>query len=45
MEKIKVVTVTGGKRLMNPVTKTQRMILEMFGIDEERLKKYVYSTN
>lgn len=43
MEKIKVVTVTGGKRLMNPVTKTQRMILEMFGIDEERLTKYVHN--
>ena len=43
MEKIMVVTVAGGKRLMNPVTKTQRMILEAFGIEEERLKTYVYN--
>jgi len=38
MDKIKVVTFEGGKRLMNPVTKTQRTILKAFEIDEERLK-------
>jgi hypothetical protein len=43
MGKIMVVTVAGGKRLMNPVTKTQRIMMEAFGIEEERLKTYVYN--
>jgi hypothetical protein len=43
MDKIKVVTTTGGKRLMNPVTKKQRDILELFGIDEWKLNNYLYN--
>jgi len=45
MEKIKVVVIADGKRLMSPVTKTQRAILKAFGIDEERLKKYALHIN
>ena len=43
MEKIKVVFTTGGKRLMNPITKTQRNILEAFGLSEEDLRFYISS--
>jgi len=41
MEKIKVVTAAGGRRLMNPLTKTQRTILEAFGLAEDDLKAYI----
>jgi transposase len=45
MDKIKVVTLKGGTKLMNPVTKKQRLILKSFGINEERLHNYVYNIN
>jgi hypothetical protein len=41
MEKIRVVTGVGGVRLANPVTKTQRAIMEAFGLDEGDLETYV----
>jgi transposase len=41
MDKIKMVTITDGSRIMNPLTKTQRMILEAFGITEGTLKAYL----
>jgi hypothetical protein len=41
LEKVKVVTMLNGHRLMNPLTKTQRTILEFCGLTEEDLKKYV----
>lgn len=41
MDKIKVVTVKDGRRLMNPITKTQRLILEAFNMDQDKLKSYV----
>jgi hypothetical protein len=34
MNKIKIVTFMGGKRVMNPITKTQRMAMKAFRIDE-----------
>jgi transposase len=40
MDKIKVVNVTQCRRLMNPLTKTQRLILEAYGISEDRLITY-----
>ena len=44
MEKVKVVTATGGRRLMSPLTKTQREILEAFGLAEGDLKAYILGT-
>jgi transposase len=41
LEKIKVVAVTDGKRLMNPLTKTQRVILQHFDLDEKHLNSYI----
>jgi hypothetical protein len=41
LEKIKVITLSGTRRLINPVTKKQRLILEAFGLTEEDLKIYV----
>jgi transposase len=41
MEKIRVVTGTGGVRLANPVTKTQRAIMEALGLKEDDLVAYV----
>jgi transposase len=41
LEKIKVITASGNRRLMSPVTKTQRLILETFGLNEDDLKGYV----
>jgi transposase len=42
LEKIKVLTSTSGKRrLMNPLTKTQRMIFQPFGLKESDLEIYV----
>ncbi|MDR2492777.1 MAG: transposase [Coriobacteriales bacterium] len=43
MDKIKAVYASGGRRLMNPVTKTQRLILEAFGLGEGDVKSYVAS--
>jgi transposase len=43
MEKVKVVFTVGGKRLMNPITKTQRLILEAFALGEEDIKIYIAS--
>ena len=41
LEKIKIVTISNGMRLMNPVTKTQRTILEACNLSEENLKAYI----
>lgn len=41
LEKIKAVTVSESKRLINPLTKTQKSILEAIGLDENSLKSYV----
>jgi|GEM_PF-5609282 len=41
LEKIKVVTASGGRRLMSPATRTQRQILEAFGLTEDDLTAYV----
>jgi hypothetical protein len=43
MEKVKAVFTFGGKRLMNPITKTQRLILEAFALGEEDIKLYIAS--
>ena len=43
MEKVKVVFTAYGKRLINPITKTQRLILEAFGLGEEDIKRYIAS--
>jgi len=40
LEKIKIVFMNNGKRLMNPVTKTQRTILELCGFSQDDLKSY-----
>jgi hypothetical protein len=41
MEKIRLVTTGEGMRLMNPLTKTQRQILEAFGVEEKEIKEYI----
>ena len=41
LDKIKVVFAAGGRRLMSPVTKTQRIIIETCGLSEDDLKAYV----
>jgi len=41
LEKIKVVSLSDGRRLMNPVTKTQRGILTACGLSENDLVKYI----
>jgi len=41
VEKIRVVFTIGGSRLMNPITKTQRTIIEGLGFTEEDLKSYI----
>jgi transposase len=41
LEKIKIVSISGGKRLMNPLTKTQRTILECLNLDDKHLNTYV----
>jgi len=40
LEKIKVVFMNDGRRLMNPVTKTQRTIFEACGFSEDDLLRY-----
>ena len=41
LEKIKVVTLNNGTKLMNPVTKTQRTIFEAFSLTEDDLQRYI----
>jgi len=41
LEKIKVVFMNDGKRLMNPMTKTQRTIFEYSGMSEDDLKSWI----
>jgi hypothetical protein len=41
MEKIKAIFVSSDRRLMNPITKTQRSILEAFGLGENEIKSYI----
>lgn len=41
LEKVKVVTTASGKRLMNPLTRLQKDILEPFGITEGDFKEFV----
>ena len=41
LEKIRVVTMSDGRRLMNPLTKTQRTIFEAFGLSQEDIINYV----
>jgi transposase len=41
LEKIKLISLSSGKRLMNPLTKRQREILAAFGLSEVELKSYV----
>ena len=41
LEKIKIVFLNDGKRLMNPITKTQRTIFEHCGVSEDDLKAFV----
>ena len=43
LEKIKVVTMSDGTKLMNPITKTQRTIFEACNLSEDDLKAYVNS--
>jgi transposase len=45
MEKIRIVELSNGKRLMNQVTKSQRQILEAFGIGEDELRAYISREN
>jgi len=44
LEKIKIVTMTNGMRLMNPITKTQRLIFESCKLSEKDLKTYINQT-
>jgi transposase len=41
LEKIKAIFVSADRRLMNPITKTQRSILEAFGLGEKEVKSYI----
>jgi len=41
LDRVKVIYTSNNKRLMNPLTKTQRSILASFGISEDDLKAYV----
>jgi len=41
LEKIKMVTMSNGLRLMNPITKTQRNIFEICNLSENDLKRYI----
>ena len=45
LEKIKVVVMSDGKRLMNPITKTQRTIFETFDLSQDDLINYINSNN
>jgi transposase len=41
MEKIKIIKLSASRRLMNPLTKSQRVILDLFGYNEESIKSYI----
>jgi hypothetical protein len=41
LEKIRVVESNDGTRLTNPLTETQRLILETFGLKEPDLANYI----
>jgi hypothetical protein len=41
LEKIKLVSIADGRRIMNPLTRTQRELFAAFGADEESLKSYI----
>jgi hypothetical protein len=41
LSKIRVVTLSNGTSLLNPITKKQRMIFENFGLSEEDIIKSV----
>jgi transposase len=41
MEKIRIISGVAGKRLADPLTKTQRMIIEHFGLDAEDVEAYI----
>jgi hypothetical protein len=41
LEKIHVGVSESGNRLLEPVTKTQRIILEAFGLGDEDLRRYI----
>ncbi|MDR2353036.1 MAG: hypothetical protein LBF22_07705 [Deltaproteobacteria bacterium] len=41
LEKIRLVISEDDKRLMNPLSKSQRHILEPFGLGETEVKKYI----
>jgi transposase len=41
MEKIRIAATSNGKRLMSPLTKTQRTIIETLGLSETDLRAYV----
>jgi hypothetical protein len=41
LEKIKIVSVANGRRIMAPLTKTQRELFAAFGADEEALNSYI----
>ena len=41
LEKIKTVAVSESKRLLNPLTRTQKLILEPIGLEEDDVKTYV----
>ena len=43
LEKIKIVTMSDGTRLMNPLTKTQRTIFNACGLTEDTLNAFVYA--
>lgn len=43
LEKIKIVKAGEGRRLINPITKTQRLILDEFGYTEADIKNYVFA--
>lgn len=41
LEKVKAISASADKRLMNPLTKTQRSILEAFELGEDDVKAYI----
>ena len=43
LEKIKAVNVSNNMRMINPITKTQREIFEVFGLGEDDVKAFVLS--
>lgn len=41
LEKIKTVSISENRRLLNPLTRTQKLILKPIGLDEDALKSFV----